>query len=36
MNHLLPAPEDLEPGKHTVKWAWKVQVGPKWCDILAP
>ena len=25
----LPAPENLEPGTHRIKWPWKVQVGPK-------
>jgi len=34
-NLLLPAPEDLEPGIHTVKWPWEVQVGLKWCRLLA-
>ena len=32
----LPAPENLEPGTHRIKWPWKVQVGPKWCGLLAP
>ena len=35
-NLLLPAPEKLEPGTHRIKWPWKVQVGPKWCGLLAP
>ena len=35
-NLLLPAPENLEPGTHRIKWPWKVQVGPKWCGLLAP
>ena len=35
-NLLLPAPDDLEPGRHKVKWPWKVQAGPKWCGLLAP
>jgi len=36
MNNLLPAPEYMEPGKHKVKWPWKVQEGPKWCSLSAP
>ena len=35
-NLLLPAPENLDPGTHRIKWPWKVQVGPKWCGLLAP
>ena len=35
-NLLLPASENLEPGTHRIKWPWKVQVGPKWCGLLAP
>ena len=36
-NHLLlPAPENLDPGTHRIKWPWKVQVGPRWCGLLAP
>ena len=35
-NLLLPAPEYLDPGTHRIKWPWKVQVGPKWCGLLAP
>ena len=35
-NLLLPAPANLEPGTHRIKWPWKVQVGPKWCGLLAP
>ena len=35
-NILLPAPENLEPGTHRIKWPWEVQVGPKWCGLLAP
>ena len=36
-NHLLPpAPENLEPGTHGIKWPWKVQVGPTWRGLLAP
>ena len=35
-NLLLPDPEDLEPGRHKVKWPWKVQAEPKWCGLLAP
>ena len=34
-NLLLPAPENLDPGTHRIKWPWKVQVGPKWCGLLA-
>ena len=26
-NLLLPAPENLDPGTHRIKWSWKVQVG---------
>lgn len=33
---LLPAPEDLEPGTHRIKWPWEVQVGPKWYSLVAP
>ena len=33
---LLPAPENLESGTRRIKWPWKVQVGPKWCGLLAP
>ena len=35
-NLLLPAPENLEPGTHRIEWPWKVQLGPKWCGLLAP
>ena len=35
-NLLLPAHENLEPSTHRIKWPQKVQVGPKWCDLLAP
>ena len=35
-NLLFPAPENLDPGTHRIKWPWKVQVGPKWCGLLAP
>ena len=35
-NLLLPAPENLEPGTYRIKWHWTVQVGPKWCGLLAP
>ena len=35
-NLLLPAPENLESGTRRIKWPWKVQVGPKWCGLLAP
>ena len=35
-NLLLPSPENLDPGTHRIKWPWKVQVGPKWCGLLAP
>ena len=35
-NLLLPVPENLDPGTHRIKWPWKVQVGPKWCGLLAP
>ena len=35
-NLLLPAPENLDPSTHRIKWPWKVQVGPKWCGLLAP
>ena len=35
-NLLLPAPENLEPAMHRTEWPWKVQVGPKWCGLLAP
>ena len=35
-NLLLPVPENLNPGTHRIKWPWKVQVGPKWCGLLAP
>lgn len=35
-NLLLPAPENLDPGTHKIKWPWKVQVGLKWCGLLAP
>ena len=34
-NLLLPVPENLDPGTHRIKWPWKVQVGPKWCGLLA-
>ena len=33
---LLPAPENLDPGTHRIKWPWRVQVGPRWCGLLAP
>ena len=26
----------LDPGTHRIRWPWKVQVGPKWCGLLAP
>ena len=35
-NFLLPAPKNLEPGTQQIKWPWQVQVGPKWCGLLAP
>ena len=35
-NLLLPAPENLDPGTHRMKWPWKVQVGSRWCGLLAP
>jgi len=35
-NLLLPAPENLEPGTHKVKWPWEAQVGAKWYSLLAP
>ena len=35
-NLLLPAPGNLEPGIHRIKWFWKVQVGPIRCGLLAP
>lgn len=35
-NLLLPAPDNLEHGTHKIEWPWKVQVGPKWCGLLAP
>ena len=35
-NLLLPVPENLNPGTHRIKWPWKMQVGPKWCGLLAP
>ena len=35
-NLLLPALENLEPGTPKTDWPWKVQVGPKWCGLLAP
>ena len=35
-NLLLPAPGNLDLGIHRIKWPWKVQVGPKWCGLLAP
>lgn len=33
---MLPAPENLEPGTRKGRWPWEVQVGPKWCGLLAP
>ena len=35
-NLLLSAPENLDLGTYRIKWPWKVQVGPKWCGLLAP
>ena len=35
-NLLLPAPKNLDPGTHRIKWPWKVQVGPRWCGLPAP
>ena len=34
-NLLLPAPENLEPGTHRIERLWRVQVGLKWCVLLA-
>ena len=35
-NLLLPVSENLDLNTHRIKWPWKVQVGPKWCGLLAP
>ncbi|XP_048789277.1 uncharacterized protein LOC125687936 [Lagopus muta] len=35
-NLLLSAPENLDPDTHRIKCPWMVQVGPKWCGVLAP
>ena len=32
----LPAPENLQLGAYKIEWPWKVQVGLKWCGLLAP
>ena len=32
----LPAPENLQLGTYKIEWPWKVQVGLKWCGLLAP
>lgn len=34
-NLMLPAPENLKPRTCKVKWPWEVQVGLKWCSLLA-